>query len=150
MDAAAQPLVAQDAEAPRLLTVVNDDGYDDLVLTRAIPFRTRCAEHGTAFRGTAHIGYVPGKHLVRASSLARVVEHLAARQHGPDRLAQRVSDWLLDELAPRGVGVVVERRPCCVPDSGAVDACTISTALDGVVRDDEPTRSEFFALVAEH
>ena len=44
----------------RLTTFANDEGYDELVLARAIPFRTVCEHHLLPFFGVAHVGYLPG------------------------------------------------------------------------------------------
>ena len=63
----------------RLTTFANDEGYDELVLAKAIPFRTVCEHHLLPFSGVAHVGYLPGERIVGLSKLARLVEHFAAR-----------------------------------------------------------------------
>src|SRR5215469_12347947 len=50
-----------DARPLRLTTFPNDEGYDELVLARAIPFRTVCEHHLLPFSGVAHVGYLPGE-----------------------------------------------------------------------------------------
>lgn len=62
-----------DAQPLRLTTFPNDDGYDDLVLARAIPFRTVCEHHLLPFSGVAHVGYLPGERVLSLSKLARLV-----------------------------------------------------------------------------
>src|ERR1700730_13051929 len=47
-----------DARPLRLTTFANDEGYDELVLARAIPFRTVCEHHLLPFSGVAHVGYL--------------------------------------------------------------------------------------------
>ena len=42
-----------------LTTFPNDEGYDELVLARDIPFRTVCEHHLLPFAGVAHVGYLP-------------------------------------------------------------------------------------------
>src|SRR5579859_2667662 len=49
------------AQPFRLTTFPNDEGYDELVLARAIPFRTLCEHHMLLFSGVAHVGYLPGE-----------------------------------------------------------------------------------------
>ena len=56
----------------RLTTFANDEGYDELVLARAIPFRTVCEHHLLPFSGLAHVGYLPGERIVGLSKLAGV------------------------------------------------------------------------------
>jgi len=43
-----------------LTTFPNDEGYDELVLARAIPVQSVCEHHMLPFLGTAHVGYLPG------------------------------------------------------------------------------------------
>src|SRR5690606_20281748 len=58
----------------RLTTFPNEEGYEELVLVRDIPFHSLCEHHLLPFRGVAHVGYVPRERLVGLSKLARVVE----------------------------------------------------------------------------
>src|SRR5580698_3668799 len=97
----------------RLTTFPNDEGYDELVLARAIPFRTVCEHHLLPFSGTAHVGYLPGDRILGLSKLARVVAHFAARPQVQERLTRQVADCLEENLSPRGVGVVLEAEHSC-------------------------------------
>jgi len=54
-----------DARSLQLTTFANDEGYDELVLARAIPFRTVCEHHLLPFSGVAHVGYLPGDGVPR-------------------------------------------------------------------------------------
>ena len=83
-----------DARPLRLTTFANDEGYDELVLARAIPFRTVCEHHLLPFSGLAHVGYLPGERIVGLSKLARLVEHFAARPQVQERLTKQVADCL--------------------------------------------------------
>src|SRR5262249_33718440 len=67
------------AAQPFQLTTFPNEGYDELVLARAIPFRTLCEHHMLLFSGVAHVGYLPGERILGLSKLARLVEHFAAR-----------------------------------------------------------------------
>src|SRR5947207_12537746 len=44
-----------------LTTFPNDEGYDELVLARNIPFTSVCEHHLLPFTGTAAVGYLPGE-----------------------------------------------------------------------------------------
>ena len=59
-----------------------------------------------------------------------------------------MADWLQDDLAPRGVGVVIEAEHLCMSLRGvrATGARTLTSALHGLLRDDARSRQEFFAL----
>ena len=45
----------------RATTFPNDDGYDELIVARAIPFHSLCMHHLLPFHGVAHVGYLPGR-----------------------------------------------------------------------------------------
>src|SRR5215467_8860684 len=53
-------------------TFLNDEGYDELVVARDVPFRSLCEHHLLPFYGCAHVGYLPGARIVGLSKLARV------------------------------------------------------------------------------
>jgi GTP cyclohydrolase I len=90
------------ARSFRLTTFPNDEGYDELVLTRAIPFRTLCEHHMLLFSGVAHVGYLPGERILGLSKLARLVEHFAARPQTQERLTMQIAKCLDANLGPRG------------------------------------------------
>lgn len=131
-----------------LTTFPNDEGYDELVLARAIPIKSVCEHHLLPFVGVAHVGYLPGESILGLSKLARVVELFA---HGPqvqERLTKQIADWLAAELRPRGVGVVIEAEHLCMTLRGAqaVGTRTITSTLLGVLREDSRSRAEFLGL----
>jgi GTP cyclohydrolase I len=130
-------------------TFANEEEYDELVMVREIPFQSLCAHHLLPFQGKAHIAYLPGERLVGLSKLARVVELHAHRLQLQERLTTQVADWLEEQLAPRGVGVVLEAEHLCMSLRGvqASGAATVTSALRGLVRDDPRTRQEFLSLI---
>ncbi|MGH3187558.1 MAG: GTP cyclohydrolase I FolE [Streptosporangiaceae bacterium] len=136
------------AQPLRLTTFPNDEGYDELVLARAIPFRTVCEHHLLPFSGVAHVGYLPGERIVGLSKLARAVEHFAARPQVQERLTMQVAECLADRLGAHGVGVVLEAEHSCMTLRGvrALGAKTVTSALLGRLRADPRSRAEFFAL----
>ena len=97
-----------------LTTFPNDEGYDELVLARAIPVHSVCEHHMLPFLGIAHVGYLPGQRILGLSKLARVVELFARRPQVQERLTKQVADWLQTHLRPRGVGVVIEAEHLCM------------------------------------
>lgn len=129
-------------------TFPNDEGYDELVVARQVPFRSLCEHHLLPFAGTAHVGYLPGSRIVGLSKLARVVDHFAAGLQVQERLTQQVADWLHDNLDARGVGVVMEAEHLCMSLRGvrAAGARTVTSALRGDLRTDARTRDEFLSL----
>jgi GTP cyclohydrolase I len=132
----------------RATTFPNDDGYDQLVVARAIPFHSLCMHHLLPFHGVAHIGYLPGERIIGLSKLGRVVEFFSRDLQIQERLTTQIADWLGGELEPKGVGVVLEAEHLCMSLRGVqkLGAKTVSSALHGLVRDDPRTRQEFLAL----
>ena len=135
-----------------LTTFPNDEGYDELVLARSISFTSVCEHHALPFLGEAHVGYLPGDRLLGLSKLARVVEHAARGLQVQERMTVQIADLLQDELAPRGVGVVLEAEHLCMSLRGvrSTDSRTTTSAVRGLLRDDARTRQEFFALALRH
>jgi GTP cyclohydrolase I len=131
-----------------LTTFPNDEGYDELVLARDIPFQSLCEHHLLPFHGVAHVGYLPADRILGLSKLARVVELFARRLQVQERLTQQVANWLDEHLDPRGVGVVLEAEHLCMSLRGvrAHGTSTVTSALHGLLRDDARSRQEFFAL----
>src|SRR5919206_3787998 len=91
----------------RPTTFPNDEGYDELVVARSIPFHSLCMHHLLPFHGVAHIGYIPGDRIIGLSKFGRVVELYARDLQVQERLTVQIADWLEDQLAPKGVGVVL-------------------------------------------
>jgi GTP cyclohydrolase I len=131
-----------------LTTFPNDEGYDELVLARDIPFQSLCEHHLLPFTGVAHVGYLPGDRILGLSKLARVVELFARDLQVQERLTQQVANWLQEHLAPKGVGVVLEAEHLCMSLRGvrATGARTVTSAVHGLLRDDVRSRAELFAL----
>jgi GTP cyclohydrolase IA len=132
----------------RATTFPNEDGYDQLIVARAIPFHSLCMHHLLPFHGVAHIGYLPGERIIGLSKLGRVVELFARDLQIQERLTTQIAGWLQRELEPKGVGVVLEAEHLCMSLRGVqkLGAKTVTSALHGCVRDDARTRQEFLAL----
>jgi GTP cyclohydrolase IA len=131
-----------------LTTFANEERYDQLILARGIPIHSLCQHHLLPFHGVAHLGYLPGERILGLSKLARVVELFARDLQIQERLTQQTADWLQANLAPKGVGVVIEAEHLCMIMRGvrAAGARTLTSALHGTLREDPRSRQEFFAL----
>jgi GTP cyclohydrolase I len=129
-------------------TFDNDEGYDQLIIVRDIPFQSLCMHHVLPFHGVAHIAYLPSERILGLSKLARVVDLFARDLQLQERLTTQVANWLQEELQPMGVGVVMEAEHLCMSLRGVQKpgAKTVTSALHGLVRDDPRTREEFLSL----
>src|SRR5262249_19177219 len=129
-------------------TFLNDEGYDELVLARDVPFRSLCEHHLLPFYGCAHVRYLPGPRIVRLSKLARVVEHFAAGLQVQERLTHRLAAGRDGQPGAGGVGVVLEAERLCMRLRGGRGrgSRTVTSARRGELRADARTRDEFLAL----
>jgi GTP cyclohydrolase IA len=129
-------------------TFANAEGYDELVVVEDIPVRSVCEHHMLPFVGVAHLGYLPADRILGLSKLARLVEFYGRRAQTQERLTQQIAEHLDRQLAPRGVGVVIEAEHTCMSLRGvrAAGTRTVTSALLGTLRTDPASRSEFLSL----
>ncbi|GAB7143519.1 GTP cyclohydrolase I [Mycobacterium riyadhense] len=90
----------------------------ELVLVPAIAFHSLCAHHLLPFYGVVHIGYVHGENQLRQAEFTRVVEACSRGIQVQQRMTIRMGLWLHHQLAPRGLGVLVEGGYTCETDRG--------------------------------
>ena len=139
-------------EPSDVLDVTFEEGHDELVVVRDIPFASICEHHLVPFIGRAHVGYIPGTdgRVTGLSKLARLVDVTAKRPNLQERLTREVADALDAALGPRGVLVVVEAEHLCMSMRGVrkPGAMTVTSAVRGLLRTDPATRAEAMSLVA--
>lgn len=128
-----------------LTTFANDEGYDELVIAKDIPLYSLCEHHLLPFSGVAHVGYLPNERIVGLSKLSRVVEWFSRRLQVQERLTVQIANCLEEELAPKGVGVIIEAEHMCIAMRGSrtPGSPVVTSALRGRVRTDARTRAEF-------
>lgn len=123
--------------------------HDEMVLVKDIDFSSCCEHHLLPFVGKAHIGYLPDGKVVGLSKLARVVEAVARRPQVQERMTETIADLIMNELNPRGVGVIVEASHSCMTIRGVrkPGSSTITSAVRGLMKSNPATRGELMALV---
>lgn len=130
------------------------NGFDELVLCKNIEFYSTCEHHLLPIVGTAHVGYIPGKggkdggKVVGLSKLARLVDVFARRLQIQEQMTHQIASALQDNLAPQGVGVIIEAKHFCMCSRGVGKQNSIMTtsAMVGVLRHDHAARAEFLRL----
>ena len=123
---------------------------DEMVVVRDIPLYSMCEHHLLPFVGKAHIVYIPGNgKVIGLSKLARIVDNFARRPQIQERLTSQIADFLMDNLEPQGVAVVIEAEHLCMTMRGAraAGAKTKTSALRGIIRSDARTRAEAMSLI---
>jgi GTP cyclohydrolase I len=124
-----------------------DVGYSEMVLVKDIPFHSLCEHHLLPFAGTAAVAYIPAGRVIGLSKIPRVVDMYARRLQVQERLTQQIADFLMERLAPKGVGVVVEATHLCASMRGVRKPGMVMTtsAVLGLFRRSDKTRAEFFS-----
>ncbi|MBI5160484.1 MAG: GTP cyclohydrolase I FolE [Micrococcales bacterium] len=110
------------------------------VIVRDLPFQSLCEHHLLPFRGVAHLGYLPGEGIVGLSTLARIVTVEASDLQIQERLTEAIADRLQAELAPRGVGVILEAEHLCMSlrGFGLPTSRVVTSAFRGALTTLEP------------
>ncbi|WP_410814784.1 GTP cyclohydrolase I FolE [Micromonospora sp. 067-2] len=135
----------------QVLSTTFEANHEELVIVRDIDVMSLCEHHLLPFRGSAHIGYIPGPdgRITGLSKLARLVEVFARRPQVQERLTSQVADLLMSKLSPRGVVVVLECEHMCMAMRGIQKsgARTITSAVRGTLQNDAKSRAEAMALI---
>jgi len=132
---------------------INDAIYEEkvhnMIILRDIELYSLCEHHLLPFFGKCHIGYIPGKHIIGVSKIARIVDRFAKRLQIQERLTQEIAKELKDVLAPFGVGVIIEAQHLCMMMRGVEkqNSVMITSSVLGSFREDQKTREEFFSIV---
>jgi GTP cyclohydrolase IA len=128
-----------------------EEGHDEIVIVRDIPFSSICEHHLVPFVGRAHVGYLPAVDgaLTGLSKLARLVDVIAKRPNLQERITSEVADTLERVLEPRGVIVQIEAEHFCMTMRGVrkPGAMTVTSAVRGAMREDPRTRAEAMMLI---
>ena len=86
---------------------------------------------------------------VGLSKIVRVVDILAKRLQVQERITTDIADIIMKKLRPKGVFVVIEAEHLCMSMRGVKKPgiLTITSAVRGIFRKNEKTRSETLALL---
>ena len=127
-----------------------NDGMDEMIIVKDIPFTSLCNHHVVPFIGHATVGYVPDRLVAGLSKFARVVRHFAKGLQVQERLTMQVADFLEENLQPKGVMVTMEAEHMCMTIRGVQSpgTRTYTAAVKGVFADHTRTaKAEFLAKV---
>lgn len=124
--------------------------YNEVVLLRDISFSSICEHHMMPFIGKAHVAYLPDGQVLGVSKLARVVDCFARRLQVQERLTVQIADFLMDNLKPKGVAVVIEASHSCMTIRGIKKpgSVMVTSALRGIFIRDPRSRNEVLRLMS--
>ncbi len=131
--------------------VYDTDNQDEMVLVKDIPFYSMCEHHLLPFMGKVSIAYIPNNNKITGfSTLVKVVENFARRPQIQERMATDIADFLVRELRPMGILVVIEASHTCVTMRGVRKEGTkmVTSAMRGVMRK-TATRMEALSLLSK-
>ena len=131
------------------LRVGFEEGHQEMVILKDIPFYSMCEHHFLPFHGLAHVGYIPSGRVVGASKIGRVVEILARRPQLQERLTSQIANTIVSVLEPKGVAVVIQAEHLCMTMRGVKKPGSniVTSAMRGLFHKNPLTRSEFLSLV---
>lgn len=132
------------------LEVLLGEKHGEIVLLKGIPLYSICEHHILPFIGKAHIAYIPKQGRVTGlSKIARVVEILSRRLQVQERLTTEIAEILMKKLKPMGVMVIIEAEHLCMSMRGIKKSgvLTVTSAVRGVFKENQKTRSETMALI---
>lgn len=132
------------------LEVILEQKHNEIILLKNIPLYSVCEHHLLPFLGKAHIAYIPkGGRVTGLSKLARVVDILSKRLQVQERLTTQIADIIMAKLKPQGCMVVIEAEHMCMSMRGVrkPGTLTVTSAVRGIFRENEKTRSEALALI---
>ncbi len=134
-----------------VLRVGFEEGHQEMVIVKDIPFYSMCEHHFLPFHGVAHVGYIPNGRVVGLSKLARAVEILARRPQLQERLSSQLADVIMETMAPQGVAIVISANHLCMTMRGIrkPGSLTVTSAMRGVFQRSSATRAEFMSLISE-
>ena len=126
-----------------------EENYQEIILCRDVDFYSLCEHHLLPFIGKAHVGYLPNRHIVGLSKIARLVEIFARRLQIQERLTTQIAQTIMDEIKPLGVAVVLDAEHLCMRMRGVEkqNSYVTTSAMLGRFRTHLETRQEFMNLL---
>jgi len=126
-----------------------NENYDEIVLLRNIPFHSVCEHHLMPFIGSANVAYLPAGVVLGVSKLARIVDCFAHRLQVQERLTDQIADFIMNNLKPQGVAVVLEASHSCMSIRGVKKpgSVMVTSSLRGIFKKDSRSRNEVMTLM---
>ena len=122
---------------------------DEMVVVRDIEFYSTCEHHLLPIIGRVHVAYIPDGKVVGLSKIPRIVNVFARRLQIQEQMTEQIADAIAQTINPKGVAVVVHARHMCMEMRGVqkINSTTVSSALRGLFKSDQRTRSEFYNII---
>ncbi|MBJ7551341.1 GTP cyclohydrolase I FolE [Marinomonas ostreistagni] len=135
------------SQFPKITVIENKMKVDEMVKVSDISFTSTCEHHFVTIDGLAKVAYLPKNKIIGLSKINRIVRFFGQRPQVQERLTQQVLVTLQTLLETDNVAVSIDATHYCVKARGVMDASssTQTTALGGLFKRSDKTRSEFLA-----
>ena len=135
-----------------LAEIVNNALFEsdcnEMVVVNNIELYSMCEHHMLPFIGRAHVAYIPQGKVLGLSKVARIVDMFARRLQIQETLTTQIAETIMNVTGAAGVGVIIEAKHLCMMMRGVEKQNSVmrTSAMLGVFRSDQSTRSEFLSL----
>lgn len=135
------------SQFPKITVIENKMKVDEMVKVTDISFTSTCEHHFVTIDGLAKVAYLPKNKIIGLSKINRIVRFFGQRPQVQERLTQQILVTLQTLLETDNVAVSINATHYCVKARGVMDASssTQTTALGGLFKRSDKTRSEFLA-----
>jgi len=115
------------------------------MLIRKVNFISTCEHHlATITNGECWVGIIPDKLLLGMNKIDKIVKYFSARLQIQERMTTQITDWIMTNIKPLGVIVVIKANHLCAELQGD-NGDFITSAVRGAF-ENQVTKEEFLNL----